>query len=149
MERTYALIATLVVGGLVALQPPGNAMLARAVSDLGAAFVSLLISVAIVGVLLVVWGDPSALSGLTTDFRPTYVIGGIGGAAIVVVTLITVRWLGAGGVVAALIVSQLLVSVLADRFGILGLPVAELNAQRTLGMLLLVAGTWLVIAGKG
>jgi transporter family-2 protein len=148
MERTYALIATLLVGGLVALQPPANAMLARAVSDLGAAFVSLLISVTIVGVLLVVWGDPSALSGIT-DFRPAYVIGGIAGAAIVVVTLITVRWLGAGGVVGVLIASQLLISVVADRFGILGLPVIELNAQRALGLLLLVAGTWLVVAGRG
>ena len=147
MERTYALIATLAVGGLVALQPPGNALLARTVSDLGAAFVSLLISVAIVGVLLVLWGDPSALAGMT-DFRAAHVIGGVAGAAIVVVTLITVRWLGAGGVVAALIVSQLFVSVLADRFGILGLPVIELNAQRTIGMLLLVAGTWLVVAGR-
>jgi transporter family-2 protein len=147
MERTYALIATLAVGGLVALQPPANAMLARAVSDLGAAFVSLLISVTIVGVLLVIWGDPSSLKAMT-DFRPAYVIGGLGGAAIVLVTLVTVRWLGAGGVVAALVVSQLLISILADRFGILGLPVIELSAQRMLGMLLLVAGTFLVIGGK-
>jgi len=148
MERTYALIATLLVGGLVALQPPANAMLARTVSDLGAAFVSLLISVVIVGVLLVAWGDPSALSGMT-DFRPVHLIGGIAGAAIVVVTLITVRWLGAGGVVAAVIVSQLLVSVLADRFGVLGLPVIEFNAGRALGLVLLVAGTWLVVAERG
>ena len=52
MDRGPALAVTLVVGALVAFQPPANAQLARLVGDLGAAFTSLLFSTAIVGVLL-------------------------------------------------------------------------------------------------
>jgi uncharacterized membrane protein YdcZ (DUF606 family) len=59
MDRAVALILALAAGGLVAFQPPANAQLAHHVGDLGAAFVSLLISFAIVTVLLFVAGQSS------------------------------------------------------------------------------------------
>ena len=45
MSRVVAILCTLVAGGVVALQPPANAALARHVSDLGAAFISGVITV--------------------------------------------------------------------------------------------------------
>jgi uncharacterized membrane protein YdcZ (DUF606 family) len=51
MDRVAALICTLAVGGLVALQPPANAELSRYVGDLGAALISLTISTVIVSVI--------------------------------------------------------------------------------------------------
>ena len=64
MDRLLAVTLTLCVGGLVAFQPPANALLARHVGELGAAFVSLVISTVIAGTLLVVAGDPSDLGRL-------------------------------------------------------------------------------------
>ena len=144
MDRAAALVATLAVGALVALQPPANALLARLVSDLGAAFVSLAISTAIIGVLLVVVGDPSELRGLS-GFRPEHAIGAIGGAAIVLVGLVAVRELGVAGVTAALVCTQLAASVVADRFGWLGVDVVPIGLDRIAGVALLIAGTWLVV----
>jgi transporter family-2 protein len=143
MDRNLALAATLAVGALVAFQPPANALLAREVGDLGAALTSLLVSAAIVGVLLVVVGDPGELRGLR-ELRPVHLLGGIGGAAIVLVGLITVRSLGAGGVTAALVATQLGASAVADRFGWVGLETTALTPGRVLGIALLLAGTWLV-----
>lgn len=143
MERLLALAATLAVGGLVAFQPPVNAMLARHVGDLGAAFTSLVISTAIVGVLLVSAGSVGDLGGLG-EFRPVHLIGGIAGAAIVLVTLISVRSLGAGGVAAALVSTQLIASALLDRAGAYGLDVAPITGTRALGIGLLIAGTLMV-----
>lgn len=143
MDRNLALAATLAVGALVAFQPPANALLAREVGDLGAALTSLLVSAAIVGVLLVVVGDPGELRGLR-ELRPVHLLGGIGGAAIVLVGLITVRSLGAGGVTAALVATQLGASAVADRFGWVGLETTALTPGRLLGIALLLAGTWLV-----
>lgn len=143
MDRNLALVATLAVGALVAFQPPANALLAREVGDLGAALTSLLVSVAIVGVLLVVVGDPRELGGLR-DLRPVHLLGGLAGAAIVLVSLITVRSLGAGGVTAALVATQLAVSALSDRFGWVGLEPSPLTPAKLLGIGLLLAGTWLV-----
>ena len=143
MDRNLALAATLAVGALVAFQPPANALLAREVGDLGAALTSLLVSALIVGVLLVVVGDPGELRGLR-ELRPVHLLGGIGGAAIVLVGLITVRSLGAGGVTAALVATQLGASAVADRFGWVGLETTALTPGRVLGIALLLAGTWLV-----
>ncbi len=143
MDRLAALIGTLAVGALVAAQPPANAALARHVGDLGAAFLSLFISTAIVGVLLVAFGDPGRLSGISA-FRPEHAIGGIAGAAIVAVSLVTVRTLGAGGLTALLVAGQLVVAVVLDRFGVLGLPQVSLDWSRGLGLGLIIAGAVLV-----
>lgn len=143
MDRATALVITLLVGALVAFQPPANALLARIVGDLGAAFVSLAFSTVIVGVLLVTVGDPDQLRGLS-GFKAEHLIGGIAGAAIVVVSLVTVRSLGAGGVTAALVASQLIVSAILDRLGVLGLDKTGLGWQGWIAVVLLLAGTLLM-----
>ncbi len=143
MSRAVAFVSTLAVGGLIALQPPANAALAQHVGDLGAAFISTLISLAILGLLLVAFGHPGRLAGLGS-FRPEHAVGGIGGAAVVAVSLIAIRPLGAGGVIALLVAAQLVVSVVTDRFGWFGLHHVGLGAGRLAGMVLVVAGTLLI-----
>jgi bacterial/archaeal transporter family-2 protein len=143
MSRPTAILFTALVGGLVALQPPANGALAKHVGDVGAAFVSLTISLAILTTVLLVAGHPGRLSGLSM-FRPEYAVGGIAGAAVVFVSLVAVRPLGAGGVVALLVAGQLVVSVAADRFQWYGLHRVAIGAGRSLGILLVIAGTVLI-----
>jgi transporter family-2 protein len=143
MSRGIAVICTLAVGGLVALQPPANAALSKHVGDLGAAFVSLAISISVVGVVLLAFGHPSRLSGLS-GFRLEYLVGGLAGASVVAISLITVRPLGVGGVVALLVAGQLVVSVLADRFKLYGIHYAPISFGRVAGLILVIAGTVLV-----
>jgi uncharacterized membrane protein YdcZ (DUF606 family) len=52
VERLLAVLATLVVGGLVAFQPPINSQLARHSTILAAAFLSTLISAVVLGLLV-------------------------------------------------------------------------------------------------
>src|SRR3954451_16491722 len=120
MDRLGALAATHAVGAPVAFQPPEEELLGRHVGQSGAGLTSLVLSTVITGVLLLAVGDVGHLRGLE-HFRPEYALGGIAGAAIVLVSLITVRQLGAGGVVAALVATQLIASALLDRAGVLGL----------------------------
>ena len=147
MDRTLALIITLLTGALVAAQPPVNALIARHVTDLGAAFVSLAFSTLIVGALLLAVGDPSALLQVG-QLQPVHALAGIAGAAIVVVSLVAVRELGAGGVTAALIATQLSVSVLLDRLGLFGLHEHPVTARSILGVALLFGGTYLVVTAS-
>jgi len=142
VSRSLAFACTLAVGGLIALQPPANAALAEYVGDLGAALISGAITVTILAVLLLVFGDPSRLSGIG-GFKPEHAIGGIGGAAVVVVSLMAVRPLGVAGVVSLLIAGQLLISVLADRLGWFGVTVVGLTPGRWAGIVLITAGTLL------
>jgi transporter family-2 protein len=119
VSRSLAFVSALAVGGLIALQPPANAALARHVGDFGAAVISGGITVTMLALLLVVFGHPSQISGLRS-FKPEYAIGGIGGGVVVLVGLVAVRPLGVAGVVSLLIAGQLVISVLADRLGWFG-----------------------------
>jgi len=143
MSRIAAVICTLAAGGLVGLQPPANAALAKHVGDLGAAFVSLTISAAIIALLLAIAGHPGRLSGLSA-IRPEQLLGGVAGATVVSISLVAVRPLGAGAVVALLVAAQLFISVAADRFGWFGLHHVGLGIVRLVGLALVVAGTVLV-----
>jgi transporter family-2 protein len=110
VSKLLVLLAVLGVGALLAAQPPINSQLSRHVGTLGAAFVSLSVSAAIVGVLLVASGGLSGLSSIG-GVPPLYLTGGIVGAANVTVALIAVRTLGAGGVVAVTVATQLVASL--------------------------------------
>jgi transporter family-2 protein len=143
VDRATAIICTLAVGALVAFQPPANASLANHVGDLGAALISLVLSTAIIAVALLVIGHPGRLAGIT-GFRPEHLIGGVGGAAIVAVSLITVRVLGAGGLTALLVAGQLITAVILDRLGVLGLSQVGIGWERLVGIALIVGGAALV-----
>ena len=55
------------------------------------------------------------------------------------------RTLGASGLTAVVITGQLAMSVVIDRFGLLGVARQQISAQRVIGLVLLVAGVALVV----
>jgi bacterial/archaeal transporter family-2 protein len=145
MSRLLAVFATVAVGALVAFQPPVNSELGKRTSVVAAAFISTLIAAIALAVLAVALGE----AGHVRDIRHIplgYLTGGLLGAALISVSLVTVRTLGAGGVVAATLCGQLVVSAILDRFGVLGLDRVGLTPTRLLGFALLVRGTALVTA---
>jgi transporter family-2 protein len=145
MERWWAVLATVVAGGLVALQAPINSTLGKAVGNFAAASVSFGIGFAVLVTITLVAGGGFGDLGKIGDLNWYYLLGGLLGAAYVTTVLISVRTLGAGGVTAATIAGQLTMSVLVDRAGILGLEQRGLTAQRLLGLVLLAAGAFLIL----
>jgi transporter family-2 protein len=143
MSRSIAVIVVLIAGLLIGLQPPANAALSDHVGDLGAAFVSLAVSMAIIGLLLLVADHPGRLAGLG-GIRPEYLVGALGGAVVVLVGLVAVKPLGAGAVIALLVASQLVSSMLADRLGWFGVPQVGIGPSRVIGLVLVCVGTLLV-----
>ena len=144
MDRGLAVLCTALVGGLIALQPPINAGLGRVTGSLPAALVSFAVGTLILALIVALSGQAGGLSS-TFDVRWYYLIGGLLGAAYVTVALIAVSSVGAGGVAAATITGQLTTAVLIDRLGILGLEKVPLTATRCAGVVLLLAGTYLVV----
>jgi transporter family-2 protein len=145
VDRTLvAALATAVVGGLIALQAPINSGLGKSTSTLGAALVSFSVGTILLIGVATISGDSTDLGGVTS-VRWYYLLGGVLGAAYVTTVLLTVRTLGAGGVTAATVAGQLTAAVMIDRFGVLGLDKTPITLTRMLGVLLLFAGTVLVI----
>jgi len=145
MDRGPAALLTIVVGGLIALQAPINSTLGRSVGTFAAATVSFgLGTLLLVAITLMVGDGFGRLEGVR-NLSWYYLTGGILGAAYVTTVLVTVRSLGAGGVTAATIAGQLSMSVVIDRFGLLGIEQKPLSATRIVGVILLVTGTFLVV----
>ena len=145
MSRLLAVFATVAVGALVAFQPPVNSELGKRTSVVAAAFISTLIAAIALAVLAVALGEAGHVRDIP-HIPLGYLTGGLLGAALISVSLVTVRTLGAGGVVAATLCGQLVVSAILDRFGVLGLDRVGLTPTRLLGFALLVGGTALVTA---
>ena len=61
------------------------------------------------------------------------------------VALVAVRTLGASGLTAVVITGQLTISVVIDRFGLLGVARQAIGVQRIAGLVLLAAGVLLVV----
>ena len=126
------------------MQPAMNAQLGRVTGHLPAALVSFLIGALVIGVVVVATGQTGGIAS-TFDVRWYYLLGGVCGALWISTSLIAVSSLGAGGVVAATITGQLTGAVILDRLGVLGLEQVPVTLARMLGVLLLIAGTYLIV----
>jgi transporter family-2 protein len=74
-----------------------------------------------------------------------YLLGGVLGAAYVFSALVLVSQIGAGAVAAATVTGQLTTSVVLDQIGFLGLDRQPITPTRVAGVLLLLAGTYLIV----
>jgi transporter family-2 protein len=145
VDRGVAVVLTAVTGGLVALQAPINSMLGRAVGTWQAAFFSFAIGTVALALIAALAKGGLGQLGAVRGLPWYYLTGGLLGAAYITSVLVTVRSLGAGGVVAATIAGQLTVSVVVDQLGILGVAKQPISAARIAGIALLAAGTYLVV----
>ena len=145
MTREFAVLLTAATGGLIALQAPINGMLGRTIGSWQAGFLSFAIGTVALGVIAAMakggWGQIAEIRGLSWY----YLIGGLLGAAYVTSVLVTVKTLGAGGVVVATVAGQLAISVVVDQFGLLGVEKQPITATQVAGIVLLAAGTYLVV----
>jgi transporter family-2 protein len=147
VDRGLAVVLTAMVGGLLALQAPINSGLGKAIGTFQGAFISFGTGTVILAVIAgLARGGYGQIAEVRT-LAPQYLLGGVLGACYVSTILVTVRTLGAGGVVAAAIAGQLAASMLVDQFGLLGVDKDPISAMKVVGVLLLAAGTLLVVRG--
>jgi transporter family-2 protein len=144
LDKGLAVLLTAAAGGLIALQAPINAGLGKATGGLPAALVSFAVGSVALAAIVVLSGKAGGLES-TFDVSWYYLVGGLLGAVYVANALIAVSVIGAGGVAAATVTGQLTASVVIDRLGLFGLDEVALTPERLLGVVLLLAGTFLII----
>jgi transporter family-2 protein len=145
VSRGLAVVLGVGAGCLVGMQAPINSRLGRSVGSAEAATVSFLVgTVALVLILLIARGG---IGGIGQIGRAPWwaLVGGLLGAVYVSVALVAVRTLGASGLTAVVIGGQLVISVVIDRFGLLGVTRQAVGVQRIAGLVLLAAGVVLVV----
>jgi bacterial/archaeal transporter family-2 protein len=144
VSRTAAVLLGAGAGCLVGMQAPINSRLGKAIGSVQAASFSFLVgTIALVVLSLLLRGG---LGFGQLDRAPWWALtGGLLGAVYVSVALLAVRTLGASGLTAVVIAGQLAISVVIDRFGLLGVARQQVGVERILGLVLLAAGVLLVV----
>ena len=132
-------------GIAIAIQSGVNSQLRTSIQHpLMAAFISFVMGTIALAVLLIFSKD--SIPGLAQYSSVTWYkyTGGLLGAFVVTVTLISVTQIGAGNMFVLIVAGQLVTAVLMDHFGVLGMKPDPINLQKFFGICLLVAGAWMV-----
>ena len=144
MDRGFAVLIMAVVGGCIALQAPINAGLGKSTGSFAAATISFAVGTLLLAAIVTVSGKAGGL-GEVAHVEWYYLLGGVLGAAYVFSALVLVSQIGAGAVAAATVTGQLTTSVVLDQIGFLGLEQQPITGTRVAGILLLLAGTYLIV----
>ncbi len=145
ISRTLAIVLTVSAGALTATQANVNGRLGRGIGTMQAATVSFAVGLIVIVLLTLLFGGGLRPIARAASLPRWTLVGGALGAGIVAVSLVSVRVLGTGGLTAAMISGQLTLAVLIDRFNVFGFGYHALDATRIAGVVLLAAGTWLIL----
>ena len=136
------LIIALAAGVALATQSAINTQLAKAMS--GEAVIATFISFA-VGTLVLffiawvktdLWGNLSAIPS-----QPWWkLIGGVLGAVVVFTTVLLAPKLGITAMLFFIIIGQLITATTIDHFGLIGMPIREVNITKFIGLIIVAFG---------
>ena len=146
MNALAPLLAALLAGIGLAVQPPTNAALGRSI---GSVLVAALVSFAVgTVVLFAAWliADRTPLSNIR-DARPWMFLGGAYGAFFVSAAAFAAPRLGLAAMLTIMIATQLVAALVIDRYGLIGLPRTPVSGMRIAGVALVLAGVVLVRRG--
>ena len=140
----YLLIA-LLAGAVMPTQAAINNKLAGSVeSPVLAAFISFFVGTLALLVYAAVSGEPLSNLAAARNAPPIAWIGGLLGAFFVTAAVVLVPRLGVAMTFSLIIAGQMLVTLILDHFGFLGVPVKEISLARVGGIFLITAGVVLI-----
>jgi bacterial/archaeal transporter family-2 protein len=146
MNHSYFIFLALLAGAALPLQAGLNAQMGKSLGHpMLAALVSF--SVGAVSLLLITLLMKVPLQGFAGGYRsvsPWYWLSGTLGAFFVTTALVLSPRIGTAVTFSLTIAGQLLLSVLLDHFGLLGMHAHPVNGWRIAGVLLLITGVVLI-----
>lgn len=145
LSSTILAAAALVAGALVPLQAVSNAALGRSLGHpLWATLVSLFVSTLVVIPLIIALRVPMPSINQTAHMPLWAWFGGIAGAIYVTAALVLVSRLGATTFIVCVIAGQMLISLIIDHYGLMGLPTKTANVGRVIGVVMICLGMFAV-----
>lgn len=147
----YYISLAFLAGALTPLQFGINASLSKLLGcHVSAATISFSVGALALIIYLVasnfVFSNGTALSVASLRAIPLWtLVGGLLGAIYVATTIACVPQLGSTLLIVLVVAGQMIISLLFDHFGVLGLPPHPINLWRILGVLILLAGVVIVV----
>lgn len=146
MSNTYFyLLIALLAGAMMPTQAAINDKMAAVVeSPVLAAFISFVVGTIALFVYALLSGETLASLADVRNAPPVAWIGGLLGAFFVAAAVTLVPRLGVALTFSLIIAGQMIVTLIIDHFGLLGVPVKEVSFVRLGGILLITAGVILI-----
>lgn len=146
MTNTYLfLFVALLVGAFLPLQVGVNTKLGEAVgSPLISALISFCVGTIALLSYILITGIPLANAANAKNASPIAWTGGLLGAFYVATSIILLDKLGAAMTISLIIAGQMLMSLIMDHYGLLGMEVKPISLGRVAGVVLVVAGVILI-----
>lgn len=145
MTRLLLLFAVGVsAGATIAFQSIINAALGRRTGNLGSVLIVTLVSIAFAALLILLFPGEAKFNDLPQLNDWYLYLGGILGTVIVVAPILLVPRIGTTATLSAIVVGQLVAALVIDHFGLFGMPRIEVTLARILGLVLLLAGAFLL-----
>ncbi len=145
MNRIIFLGITLFVGALLPIQAALNSKMGKATNNpIAAAFISFAVGTVALFLYLVI--TRQSLNFVAAyKHAPWYAwLGGLLGTFYVAASIMILPRLGVALTFSLVIVGQLLIALIMDHFGLLGIEIKPINLYRILGVLFLIAGVILI-----
>ncbi|HYJ91672.1 MAG TPA: DMT family transporter [Pyrinomonadaceae bacterium] len=140
----YLLLA-LTAGAMMPTQAAINNKLAGYVaSPISAAFISFLVGTLGLLAYMLITGVPLSSLLNIKEVPPIAWIGGLMGAFFVTSAVILVPRIGVAMTFSLIVAGQMLITLVLDHFGFLGIPVKEISLARIGGILLITAGVVII-----
>ena len=144
MSKSILLVLTLAMGAMLPIQAALNGKLMR---TFGHPVIGATISFLTGTLILLIYAF-----SIRSSFNPALIketqwyhwVGGLIGAIYVTGIIVLIPRLGAGLAFALIVSGQLLMSVLMDHYGLLGVPVNPVNPAKLIGFCLLIVGVFLI-----
>lgn len=146
MSNTYLyILLALLAGAMMPTQAATNNKMAAIVgSPILSAFISFVVGTAALLVYLLLSGE-SLGNLISVKEAPAIAwLGGLLGAFFVTAAVILVPRLGVGLTFSLIVAGQMMVTLVIDHFGLLGVPVKAVSFARVAGVVLIAAGVVLI-----
>ena len=141
-EILSVIVVGLIGGIAVGLQVPVSGAISQRLGPLASSLIIHVGGALLSAVLLIFAGGVNLREG--QNLPKPFFLAGVSGVVLYLTLAFTLPRVGATVSVALLILAQLVIGLILDHFGWLGLPQHSFNIARALGVIFLIAGAWLV-----
>ncbi|MGE4272651.1 MAG: DMT family transporter [Desulfitobacterium sp.] len=142
MKGLFVFVA--ILGGmLLGIQTPINGALGKRIGGIEGALVSF--TVGMISLLFAVLFFGKGNLSQVAQVPKLWLVGGALGAVAVTCSILSVQRIGVTSVLTAAVLGQIMVGLIIDHFGLLGVAKVPVNSLRLLGVALMIGGLFLVL----
>ncbi len=144
MNLLLLLLIAIVVGALIPIQSAANVSAAKYLGDISyAVLLSFVVGLILISVYIIIKRPVMSPDVLSVNFPKYILLGGcISAIYTIAITYLSPK-LGVGNALFTILFGQIVVSLLVDHFGVMGVLKQEITPSKIAGMLLILTGVYL------